>query len=225
GHSLLEQDILKLQQEIKERQLQHENLVTEIRAIKQNSEDEARKTATAFEDAMSRAKQEWMSMKNDLEEQLEEARQDLAEAEDGFQQQHEANKQKAADLRKRIERLTKDCTKKDAQILEAQEMRNRLMNAMGLSGMMAPPQEPVVRSSVLPVRSASTNSSTPRTALPSQIPFTPATGAQHSDDEHEDEEPNTRKASSIIETGEYTRKEDEHRTEVCKSYDANKECY
>ncbi|KAI4746403.1 hypothetical protein E4T50_03294 [Aureobasidium sp. EXF-12298] len=191
GHSLLEQDILKLQQDIKERQLQHENLLTEIRTIKQNSEDEARKTATAFEDAMSRAKQEWMSMKNHLEEQLEEARQDLAEAEDGFQQQHEANKQKTADLRKRIERLTKDCTKKDAQVLEAQEMRNRLMNAMGLSGMMAPPQEPVVRSSVLPVRSASTNSSTPRTALPSQVPFTPAPGAQHSDDEHEDEEPNS----------------------------------
>jgi predicted nucleic acid-binding Zn-ribbon protein len=191
GHSLLEQDILKLQQDIKERQLQHENLLTEIQTIKQNSEDEARKTATAFEDAMSRAKQEWTSMKNHLQEQLEEARQDLAEAEDGFQQQHEANKQKTADLRKRIERLTKDCTKKDAQVLEAQEMRNRLMNAMGLSGMMAPPQEPVVRSSVLPVRSASTNLSTPRTALPSQVPFTPAPGAQHSDDEHEDEEPNS----------------------------------
>lgn len=191
GHSLLEQDIIKLQQDIKERQLQHENLLTEIRTIKQNSEDEARKTATAFEDAISSAKQEWMSMKNHLEEQLEEARQDLAEAEDGFQQQHEANKQKTADLRKRIERLTKDCTKKDAQVLEAQEMRNRLMNAMGLTGMMAPPQEPVVRSSVLPVRSASTNSSTPRTALPSQVPFTPAPGAQRSDDEHEDEELNS----------------------------------
>ncbi|KAH0029520.1 hypothetical protein KCU78_g3325, partial [Aureobasidium melanogenum] len=225
GHSLLEQDILKLQQDIKERQLQHENLLTEIRTIKQNSEDEARKTTTAFEDAMSRAKQEWMSMKNHLEEQLEEARQDLAEAEDVFQQQHEANKQKTADLRKRIERLTKDCTKKDAQVLEAQEMRNRLMNAMGLTGMMAPPQEPVVRSSILPVRSASTNSSTPRTALPSQVPFTPAPGAQRSDDEHEDEEPNTRKTSSIVETGKYTREENEHCAEVCKSYDENKECY
>lgn len=191
GHSLLEQDIFKLQQDIKERQQQHEDLLAEVRTIKQNSEDEARKTASAFEDAMSRAKQEWMSIKNDLEKQLEEGRQDLAEAEESFQQQHEANKQKTADLRKRIERLTKDCTKKDAQILEAQEMRNRLMNAMGLTGMMAPPQEPVVRSSVLPVRSASTNSSTPRTALPSQVPFTPAPGAQHSDDEQEDEEPNS----------------------------------
>ncbi|KAK6003096.1 hypothetical protein QM012_000941 [Aureobasidium pullulans] len=191
GYSLLEQDILKLQQDIKERQTQHENLITELRATKQNSEDEARKTATAFEDAMSRAKQEWMSTKNHLEEQLEEARQDLADAEDGFQQQNDAAKQKTADLRKRIERLTKDCAKKDAQVLEAQEMRNRLMNAMGLTGMMAPPQEPVLRSSVLPVRSASTNSSTPRTALPSQVPFTPAPGTQRSDDEHEDEDPNS----------------------------------
>ncbi|KAI4731286.1 hypothetical protein E4T49_00889 [Aureobasidium sp. EXF-10728] len=191
GHSLLEQDILKLQQDVNTRQVQHEDLLTEIRATKQSSEDEAKKTTAAFEDVMSRAKQEWMSIKSHLEEQLEEARQDLAEAEDGFQQQNEANKQKTADLRKRIERLTKDCSKKDAQVLEAQEMRNRLMNAMGLTGMMAPPQEPVVKSSVLPVRSASTNSSTPRTGLPSQVPFTPAAGAQHSDDEHEDEAPNS----------------------------------
>jgi predicted nucleic acid-binding Zn-ribbon protein len=183
GHSLLEQDIVKLQQDINGRQVQHESLLAEIRAVKQNSEDEARKTASTFEDVMSRAKQEWMSIKNHLEQQLEEARQDLAEAEDGFQQQHDANKQKTAELRKRIERLTKDCTKKNAEVLEAHEMRNRLMNAMGLTGMMAPPPEPTVKSSVLPVRSASTNSSTPQTALPSQVPFTPAPYAQHSDEE------------------------------------------
>ncbi|KAI4855784.1 hypothetical protein E4T45_02767 [Aureobasidium sp. EXF-8846] len=190
GHSLLEQDIVKLQQDINRRQVQHESLLAEIQAVKQNSEDESRKTATAFEDAMSRAKQEWTSIKSHLEQQLEESRQDLAEAEESFQQQHDAIKQRTAELRKRIERLTKDCTKKDAQVLEAQEMRNRLMNAMGLTGMMAPPPEPTVKSSVLPVRSVSTNSSTPRTALPSQVPFTPAAYAQQSGDEHEDEEPN-----------------------------------
>jgi hypothetical protein len=197
GHSLLEQDIVKLQQDINRRQVQHESLLAEIQAVKRNSEDESRKTATASEDAMSRAKQEWMSIKSHLEQQLEEARQDLAEAEEGFQQQHDANKQKTAELRKRIERLTKDCTKKDAQVLEAQEMRNRLMNAMGLTGMMAPPPEPTVKSSVLPVRSVSTNSSTPRTALPSQVPFTPAAYAQQSDDEHEDEEPNSTFMSDV----------------------------
>jgi predicted nucleic acid-binding Zn-ribbon protein len=197
GHSLLEQDIVKLQQDINRRQVQHESLLAEIQATKQNSEDEARKATTAFEDAMSRANQEWMGIKNHLEQQLEEARQDLAEAEDGFQQQHDANKQKTAELRKRIDRLTKDCTKKDAQVLEAQEMRNRLMNAMGLTGMMAPPPEPTVKSSVLPVRSASTNSSTPRTALPSQVPFTPAAYAQQSDDEQEDEEPNSTFMSDV----------------------------
>ncbi|KAI5201366.1 hypothetical protein E4T39_05197 [Aureobasidium subglaciale] len=191
GHSLLEQDILKLQQDINGRQAQHDTLLADIQAIKQNSEDEAKKAFTNFEDTMSRAKQEWLSIKRHLDEQLEEARQDLAEAEDGFQQQYEANKQKTADLRRRIERLTKDCTKKDAQVLEAQEMRNRLMNAMGLTGMMAPPPEPTARSSVLPVRSASTNEATPRTSLASQMPFTPAPGTQHSDDDLEDEEPNS----------------------------------
>jgi predicted nucleic acid-binding Zn-ribbon protein len=197
GHSLLEQDIVNLQQDINRRQVQHENLLAEIQATKQNSEDEARKTTTAFEDAISRAKQEWMGIKNHLEQQLEEARQDLAEAEEGFQQQHDANKQKTAELRKRIDRLTKDCTKKDAQVLEAQEMRNRLMNAMGLTGMMAPPPEPTVKSSVLPVRSASTNSSTPRTALPSQVPYTPAAYPQQSDDDQEDEEPNSTFMSDV----------------------------
>ncbi|KAI5211868.1 hypothetical protein AUEXF2481DRAFT_26781 [Aureobasidium subglaciale EXF-2481] len=190
GHSLLEQDILKLRQDINGRQVQHETLLAEIQAIKQNSEDEAKKAFTDYEDTMSRTKQEWLSVKSHLEEQLEEARQDLAEAEDGFQQQNEASKQKTADLRRRIERLTKDCTKKDAQVLEAQEMRNRLMNAMGLTGMMAPPPEPA-KSSVLPVRSASTNEATPRTSLASQMPFTPAPGTQHSDDDLEDEEPNS----------------------------------
>jgi len=67
-----------------------------------------------------------------------------------------------------MERLSKDCHKKDAQIAEAQEMRNRLMSAMGLAGgvpfggtgmVPAAPgttQEPSTKSSALPYRSAST---------------------------------------------------------------------
>lgn len=196
GHSLLEQDISKLQQDLSGRQKQQESLLAELEAVKQHSAEEARKTITSFEEAMSKAKQEWLSIKGRLEEQVEAARHELTEAEEGFQQQYEANRHKTSELRKRIERLTKDCSKKDAQVLEAQEMRNRLMNAMGITGLMAPPPEPASKPSVLPVRSASTTSATPRTSLPSQVPFTPAPGSQHTDDEAEDE-PNSTFMSDV----------------------------
>ena len=140
---------------------------------------------------MARAKQEWKHVKDSLDEQLQATRHELAIAEDNFQQQHEADKHKISDYRKRIERLKKDCLEKDAQVSEAQEMRNRLMNAMGLGGMMAPPPEPALKSSVLPVRSASTASATPRATAPSQMPYTPAPGSQQSGVDDDDDDPNS----------------------------------
>jgi predicted nucleic acid-binding Zn-ribbon protein len=188
GHSMLEQDMRKLQQEIDERQKRCDSLALDIQTFKQQSEEETRNTTSRFEDVLTRAKSEWSSMKSHLEEQLEAVQEELAQAEDNFQQEHELNKQKNSDLCRRVERLTKDCTKKDAQVLEAQEMRNRLMNAMGLTGMIAPPPDAIARSSVLPMRSASTNSATPRTSLPSQVPFTPAPETQRLDGEAEDDQ-------------------------------------
>lgn len=191
GHTHLEQDISKLQQEIDRHQQRHDDLLVELETIKQSSKEEAQKTLSSFENAMSRANQEWKHVKDSLDEQLQATRHELAIAEDNFQQQHEADKHKISDYRKRIERLKKDCLEKDAQVSEAQEMRNRLMNAMGLGGMMAPPPEPALKSSVLPVRSASTASATPRATAPSQMPYTPAPGSQQSGVDDDDDDPNS----------------------------------
>lgn len=83
-----------------------------------------------------------------------------------------------------------ECHTKDAQVVEAQEMRNRLMNAMGLTNIMPAVvsttfQEPSTKSSALPYRSASTMV-TPR---PSSQPLlsTPARGVQEIDLDNDDE--------------------------------------
>ena len=152
---------------------------------------------------------------------MEETRQELVQAEDGLHEQQESNKQRTAELRKKVrhltlhwdssltrfqmERLSKDCHKKDAQIAEAQEMRNRLMSAMGLAGgvpfgigmVPAAPgttQEPSTKSSALPYRSASTMA----TPKPSSQPMlsTPAPGREEPGHELEDEDSFASDASS-----------------------------
>lgn len=89
----------------------------------------------------------------------------------------------------KIALLNRECHKKDAQVAEAQQMRNQLINVIGLAGAMpaampATIQEPSTKSSTLPYRSVSTMA-TPR-PLSQHFLSTPA----HVGDDDDEEQAN-----------------------------------
>lgn len=103
-----------------------------------------------------------------------------------------------------IDRLTKECHKKDAQVVEAQEMRNRLMNAMGLATVLPPAMpvaapEPSAKPSALPYRSASTMATPKQSSQP--LASTPARAAQELEMDDADEGNNSDASNAFSDHG------------------------
>ncbi|KAL1301437.1 hypothetical protein AAFC00_005690 [Neodothiora populina] len=159
ANSSLNQDIEALRKDASIATRKLEELQEELDDVQAESKRSLAKASSSFDEAMARHRQDWMGVKDFLEKQIQEARLELTQAEEDLHQQAQVHKLKVMELREKVERLNNECHKKDAQVLEVQEMRNRLMSAMGLSGalpeaIMSMP-EPSTKSSTLPYRSAS----------------------------------------------------------------------
>ncbi|GAB7337207.1 hypothetical protein MBLNU457_g2586t2 [Dothideomycetes sp. NU457] len=164
----LRQDVQQHQRSASAAQSEIETLRQRIEQVQIEGRQEIDRRSKEFENRLAEERSQWQSEQAKFETELDQVRQEQAEAQDAFEADQEATAQKIQDQRRKIERLAKELSKKDAQIAEAQEMRNRLMNAMGLN--LGAAQSPPKHSS-LPYRSAS-SADTPRT----QPPTTPARG-------------------------------------------------
>ncbi|GAB7351877.1 hypothetical protein MBLNU459_g2425t2 [Dothideomycetes sp. NU459] len=178
----LDHEMVDLRRDAEQQRRELENAHTLLEDTKSRSMGDISKAAASFEDTMAKNKREWTSIKEALERQIAASRHELEQAERELQEQHQTSKQKISELRKRIDRLTKECHAKDAQVLEMQERWNRMMMVVGQP--LAPPPESLPKSSTLPYRSASTIA----TPKPSSQPAhqTPRDQAQTGDDEDGD---------------------------------------
>jgi len=164
----LREDIQQHQRSASVAQSELETLRQRIEQLQTEGRQEIDRRSIEFGNRIAEERAQWQAEQAKFEMELDQVRQEQAEAQVVFEADQEATAQKIQDQRRKIERLAKELSKKDAQIAEAQEMRNRLMNAMGLNLGVA--QSPPKHSS-LPYRSAS-SAGTPQT----QPPTTPARG-------------------------------------------------
>ena len=154
-----------------------EDLRNQLNELRLSNRQDMERAEDDFHTRLDEERQRWRQEQERIEMQLSQIRQEQAEVEEAHDTEQQAAAAKVQEQRKRIERLTKELAKKEAQVVEVQEMRNRLMSAMGLNLPVAqsPPKQ-----STLPYRSAS-SAGTPQT----QVPRTPAREASQPDFEDE----------------------------------------
>lgn len=139
-----------------------QNLQRAIQTAEENNvthQQDIARLHTDFEDRLANDRQQWTIRLSDQAQAAEQLQAEAAQETADLTAQVSELETQLSRARKKIDRLSADCTKKDAQVLEAQEMRNRLMSAMGLAaraevsdtaGTVATP-----RQSTLPIRSLS----------------------------------------------------------------------
>lgn len=152
---------------------QCDSLQAEIRDLRSKGQQELEDLRSSYEHRIVEATSKWDTAKSTLEQQLHSLQENAIRAEEHAAAQHERWQEKVSDLKNKISRLQKECAKKDAQIDEAQEMRNRLMSAMGLGGGAFAQLQTVEPTRSLPVRS-STSQRTSNMTTQTPPPSTPA---------------------------------------------------
>ena len=162
----LRRDLEVERQSISEARKTSDDLRAQLGEVRLTSRQDIERVERDLHSRIDEERQRWRQDQDRMEIQLNQVRQEQQEADEAHDTEQQAAVAKMQEQRKRIERLTKELAKKEAQVGEVQEMRNRLMSAMGLNHPVAqsPPKQ-----STLPYRSAS-SASTPHT----QVPNTPA---------------------------------------------------
>lgn len=139
-----------------------QNLQRAIQTAEENDvthQQDIARLHTSFEDRLANDRQQWTTRLSDQAQAAEQLQAEAAQETADLTAQVSELENQLSRARKKIDRLSADCTRKDAQVLEAQEMRNRLMSAMGLAaraevfdtaGTATTP-----RQSTLPIRSLS----------------------------------------------------------------------
>ncbi|KAF2150118.1 hypothetical protein K461DRAFT_40233 [Myriangium duriaei CBS 260.36] len=173
GKEAHEQEICRLQAKLQESTAIQANLVQELEMQKHECKEACRKAEglnsdlkglrglfktekeaflAEYQNTAAQAQAEWEVIRRDLEQRVSSLEIQQQHTEHSHQEASLAAEEKSRQQHRQIVKLKKECAAKDAQLTSAQDMRNRLMSAMGIAN-AAP--EPEVPQSTLPIRSAS----------------------------------------------------------------------
>lgn len=129
-----------------------EDVLTDLRELRKVYEKEREDFLTEFRENAAHARDELESARSGFEEQIKTLEDQLHEADNAADEALRLNEERSRHHKRQIAQLKKECAARDRELRAAQEMRNKLMTAMGIA---APAPPPEIAVSTLPIRSAS----------------------------------------------------------------------
>ncbi|PNS15991.1 hypothetical protein CAC42_4392 [Sphaceloma murrayae] len=144
-----------LQRQLQQSRQDIDRLRSRLDELKENHEREQADFLAEYRESAEHAREEWQAEKSSLQQAIRDLEQQLTTANCTYQDNLQQLEVTVSDSNRKIEKLKRECARKDDQVTEAQEMRNRLMSAMGI-GQPGPSLDTV--QSTLPIRSASSAS-------------------------------------------------------------------
>ncbi|KAF4549297.1 Hypothetical protein D9617_22g066420 [Elsinoe fawcettii] len=135
-------------------------LQSDMEELRETTATEKADFLKEYRASADQARAEWESERDALKKAIRTMEQEAEESSNSNAATTATLESRVNAYQRKIEKLKQECAKKDDQITEAQDMRNRLMSAMGLGGKIA---------STLPIRSVSSSG-----ILTTQLAKTPA---------------------------------------------------